>query len=204
MIWSWSSPNQKNSITARHHRWHSRKVPQRIRKMEKKQGKIYRRKNKIRIWTGRNESRVLRKLQISGRYPEWQKQHVRQYPSRERKITGSIPSNISNLRQQELKNIETRTIWELIETSIVAITTHGCEFWKPNKGEIKGINRIKDNILKRVLTTWQSTARETLYLETGLLDPETINKKQNIMVDRERLNNWQQLKEPSHGKKHTI
>ena len=65
------------------------------------------------------------------------------------------------------KNIEIITIWELIKTSMVAITTYGCEIWNPNKGEIKEINRMMDNILKRVLMIPQSTPREALYIETG-------------------------------------
>ena len=45
-----------------------------------------------------------------------------------------------------------------------------------------------DNILKRVLVTPQSTTKEALYIETGLLDPETISQKHNIMMDHRMKN----------------
>ena len=59
-----------------------------------------------------------------------------------------------------------------------------------NKSEMKALNQILDKILKRVLMTPEATPREALYIrkprealyiETGLLDIETI-------IDIKRLN----------------
>ena len=95
------------------------------------------------------------------------------------KVEAAYQAILAISGNRNFKNNEMRTIWELIETSIVAFTTYGCEIWNPNIGEIKEITRIINNILKRVLMTPQSTPRKALYIETGLLDPETISQKQN-------------------------
>ena len=42
--------------------------------------------------------------------------------------------------------------------------------WDPNKEEKGTINRILDNIIKRVLMVPTSTPRENLYIETGVRD----------------------------------
>ena len=40
-----------------------------------------------------------------------------------------------------------------------------------------------DNILKRILKVPPGTPREALYIETGLLDPSTIIKKNRINME---------------------
>ena len=62
------------------------------------------------------------------------------------------------------------TIWQLIETCIIPIITYACELWDPNKEEKGTINRILDNIIKRVFMVPTSTPRENLYIETGVRD----------------------------------
>ena len=42
---------------------------------------------------------------------------------------------------------------------------------------MKSVNQIYDNILKRILQTPVTTPREVLYMETGLVDIETLIKK---------------------------
>ena len=56
------------------------------------------------------------------------------------------------------------------------------------KGEMKKLNKILDKIIKRILMTPEATPREALYIETGLLDIETIIdiKRLNMLA---RLNN---------------
>ena len=85
-------------------------------------------------------------------------------------------------------DIEMRTIWELLECTVIAIITYACETWNPNKSETKALNSLMDNIIRRVLMTPQTTPREALYIETGLLDPETISIRQKVMMDH-RLSN---------------
>jgi len=84
--------------------------------------------------------------------------------------------------------IEMESIWELVECTIISIITYGCEVWNANKSEMKNINSLMDNILRRILMAPQSTPREALYIETGLLDPETISLKQKVMMEHRMTN----------------
>ena len=81
-----------------------------------------------------------------------------------------------------LSNMEMQTIWENVEICIIATITYSGEVWKPTKTEMKEINRILDGILKRILMVPPSTPREVLYIETGIMDPETIIKRNRILM----------------------
>ncbi len=88
---------------------------------------------------------------------------------------------------QDFKGLELETIWKLIETCILPIALYGAETWNNTKKQTTEINRIMDNILKRVLNTPTSTPREPLYMETGMLDIDTHAKKRQLMM-KQRLN----------------
>ena len=49
-----------------------------------------------------------------------------------------------------------------------------------------------DNILKRILMVPQSTPREALYIETGLLDPEAIRLKNRVLMEHRMMNGTSQ------------
>ena len=61
------------------------------------------------------------------------------------------------------------TIWTLIESCIIPIITYGSETWDIIQNQTKRLNRILDNIIKRILNLPQSTPRECLYYELGTL-----------------------------------
>ena len=82
---------------------------------------------------------------------------------------------------REFKGIKMASIWLLISTCIIPIITYASETWNMSKSERKKLNQELDKIIKRILMTPHSTPREALYMETGLLDVETI-------VDSKRLN----------------
>ena len=54
------------------------------------------------------------------------------------------------------------------------------------------INQIHDSIVKRILKTPESTPREALYMETGLLDPEALIKRNRINMEA-RIKNGNNL-----------
>ena len=86
-------------------------------------------------------------------------------------------------------------ISKTLETNISPILTYSGEVWKATKKEEEEINRIYDNIIKRILKTPQSTPRECLYIETGLMDPITIAKRNRLdMHNRISNGNNQTLK----------
>ncbi len=84
------------------------------------------------------------------------------------------------------KNIEMETIWKLVETCILPIILYASETWNNTKEQTKELNQILDNIIKRILQTPTTTPRETLYMETGMLDIEHLAKQKQIMM-KQRL-----------------
>ena len=90
------------------------------------------------------------------------------------KAEGAYQTVLAIGRDQNFQGIEMESIWKLIESCIIPVITYGCETWNPNKKETKEINDILDNILRRILIVPQSTPREVLYIETGLLDIKTM------------------------------
>ena len=93
--------------------------------------------------------------------------------------------------------IEMETIWTVVETCILPIITYSGEAWGNSKKDYKEANTIYENILKRILKTPQSTPREALYIETGLIDPETL-------IKRNRINMQQRIKRGSNQMMKTV
>ena len=110
-----------------------------------------------------------------------------QIKSIESKVEAAYQTLIAIAEDQNFKNIKMECIWKLVKTCIIPIITYASETWEPNRGEMKKLNQILDKILKRILMTPEATPREALYIETGLLDIETIMdlKRMNMMA---RLN----------------
>ena len=64
------------------------------------------------------------------------------------------------------------------------------------KKKIKKLNQLLDRIIRRILMVPESTPREALYIESGLLDIETITDKNRIMMwERIKKNGNQPLNE---------
>jgi hypothetical protein len=86
---------------------------------------------------------------------------------------------------KDFRGIEMETAWKLIKSTIIPIITYVGETMNPNKTETKELNNILDNIIKRTLMIPNSTPREPIYLECGLLDIEsTINRNKLLMYNR--------------------
>ena len=87
-----------------------------------------------------------------------------------RKAEGALQTILTIAGDPTLKGIQMETIWKLIETCIIPISTYACELWDPNKEEKGTINRILDNLIKRVLMVPTSIPRQNSYIETGIRD----------------------------------
>ena len=74
-------------------------------------------------------------------------------------------------------------IWKLLDTCIIPIITYGSETWNTTKTETHQINKILDNLLKRILKTPTTTPREALYIETGLLDIKSQSDLKRISME---------------------
>ena len=83
------------------------------------------------------------------------------------------------------KNIDMKTFWKLVSACIIPIITYAGETRKPTKEENEKLNQLLDRIIRRILMVPESTPREALYIESGLLDIETITDKNRIMMEKE-------------------
>ena len=82
---------------------------------------------------------------------------------------------------EEFHNIEMSTIWKLLDTCIIPIITYGAEAWTTTKAEENAIQKILDNIIKRIIKPPTTTPSELTTAETGIWDIETQVMKTQIM-----------------------
>ena len=108
------------------------------------------------------------------------------------KVENTYQTIMAIAGNKNFSNIEMQTIWELTQSCIASTIAYSSEIWSPGKTENEKINRIMDNILKRILMVPQSTPREALYIETGLLDPEAIRLKNRVLMEHRMLNGTSQ------------
>ena len=90
----------------------------------------------------------------------------------ERKTEAALQTNLFIAGDDNFKGIQLDTIWTILETCIVPIITHGSETWDLNKTEKKKLNKILDNLIKRILAIPQTTPRGCIYEELQIMDIE--------------------------------
>ena len=103
------------------------------------------------------------------------------------KVEAAYQTLIAVAEDREFKKIRMQAVWTLIQTCILPIITYASETWHLKKQESKKLNQILDKILRRVLMTPDATPREALYIETGLLDIETVSESKRLNM-KARLN----------------
>ena len=86
-------------------------------------------------------------------------------------------------------NLEMETIWLVMKACIMPSITYSGETWEPNAHYYDEANKIADSLIKRVLKTPKGTPREPLYMETGLIDPETIITCNRINMEARIMRN---------------
>ena len=106
-----------------------------------------------------------------------------------RKTEAAYQTIVTLAGNKNFKDIEMQTIWRLLETCITPIILHGSETWKTTKEETRELNRIYDNIIKRILMLPVTTPREVLYMETGLMDIETLTIERKLNMKQRIKNN---------------
>ena len=90
----------------------------------------------------------------------------------ERKTEAALQTTLFIAGVDNFKGIQMDTIWTILETCIIPIITHGSETWDLNKTEKKKLNKILDNLIKRILAIPQTTPRECIYEELQIMDIE--------------------------------
>ena len=74
-----------------------------------------------------------------------------------------------------------KTIWKLVETCIIPTILYAAETWTITIKETEQLNKILDNIIRRILLTPPTTPREILQLESGIWDIETMIHEKQLM-----------------------
>ena len=144
-------------------------------------------RNKIELKIGENTIEETEKYTYLGEVNNQRMNLKDQIKNIEGKTEAAYQTILAIAEDQNFKDIKMECIWKLVRTCIIPIITYGCETWEPLKSEMTKLNRILDKVIKRILMTPGATPREALYIETGLLDIETIMdiKRLNMMA---RLN----------------
>ena len=99
------------------------------------------------------------------------------------KVEAAYQQMLAAAGTADFYNIEMEVIWTVVEKCISPIITYAGEAWETKNINYKTANSILESIIKRILKKTQSTPREALYIETGLMDPETIVKKNRITME---------------------
>ena len=104
-----------------------------------------------------------------------------------KKAEGALQTILQIAGSPDLKGIEMKVIWQLVEACIIPIITYAAEANAETRNEMKKTNQILDNILKRILMLPITTPREIIYAETGLWDIEhTITRNKINLYKRIR------------------
>ena len=80
----------------------------------------------------------------------------------ERKTEAAYQTILYIAEDEHFRGIQVEAMWKMLETCLIPIITHGSETWDINKTQIKRLNRILYNIIKRLLRLSQTTPRECL------------------------------------------
>ena len=126
----WCGPNylrpKRTPTNARHHRWHSRKVPHRIRQGKWHEMKIGGGKTKPEFKLGEINLEYCSNYKYLGYTPNDKNNMSDHIQALKWKVEAPYQAILAISGNRNVKNIQVRT-------SIVAITTYGCEIWNPNK-----------------------------------------------------------------------
>ena len=89
-----------------------------------------------------------------------------------RKTEAAIQTLFYIAGNENFQGITLLTMWTLLETSVIPIITYASETWELTKMQTKQLNSMLDNTIKRILMVPQTTPRECIYKELGILDIE--------------------------------
>ena len=81
-----------------------------------------------------------------------------------KKTEAAYQTIISLCQNQNFKNLELEIIWKLLEVCIQPIILSGMEAWHIKAKEMKKLNQIQEQIIKRFLMIPVTTPTEALYI----------------------------------------
>ena len=100
-----------------------------------------------------------------------------------KKVKGKTEAAFQNIiaiaGNQEFTNI--KIIWKLVNSCIIPTIMYGAETWMPRETEMKNLQKILDNVLKRIIKTPRTTPTEIISAETGIWSIKLQMWKKQIM-----------------------
>ena len=197
----WCAPDligtQWTPANAKHNKCNSWKIPCRIGRRKKQCNKNRPKQREPRIHPRGHEPQIYRQVQIPWICAKQQKQPRGPHQSNKSKSREYLPNATGHSREQELQ--QHRNANHMGANTELHNIDNSLQQWSPGKTENENINRIMDNILKRILMVPQSTPREALYIETGLLDPEAIRLKNRVLMEHRMMNGTSQTTKQKSG-----
>jgi len=109
-----------------------------------------------------------------------------------RKVEAAYNTILAIAGSVDLKGVEMKSIWEMVQSCLIPLITYGAEATTPTKKETEMRNGILQNILKRIIMTPKSTPCEPLYMETGLYNAESY-------IIRNKIQYMEKIKEGSNS-----
>ena len=101
---------------------------------------------------------------------------------------------------ENFRNIQMETAWKLLETCVIPLITYGAETWDYTKTQMKRVNTILDNIIKRILMIPQSTPRESIYHQLQIKDIEHRIKEKKLLYRINKIEKYQESEEQPKGR----
>ena len=105
------------------------------------------------------------------------------------KVEASTQTILNIAGYNNFNKIQMEIIWKLVNTCIIPIVTYAAEAWIPTQKEIKDLQKIVDNVIKRILNAPITTPSESIRLETGIESIETAIDRKQIMYYHKVRNN---------------
>ena len=98
------------------------------------------------------------------------------------KTEAAYQTVLTILHDPNFCGIQMKAVWKLLESCLIPVITHNLEAINLKQKEIKELDKIWENILKRILKTPITTPKESLYIETGQIDIKTIIERNRMRM----------------------
>jgi hypothetical protein len=105
------------------------------------------------------------------------------------KTEAAYQTMLQLLHDPNFAAIQLQSAWKLLTTCILPIITYGLEALDLRQKDYNELNKIWENIIKRILKTPTTTPKESLYIETGLVDIKTYIHRNRLRMATRLLKN---------------
>ena len=145
---------------------------------------------------GQQQLDICRKYKYLGRVMDQDnkgKEHINEVKC---KAEGALQTILAIAGNPDLKGIEMKIMWQLLEACIMPIITYTTETIFNNSTFEKEISRILDNLIKRILMVPVTTPTDIIYAEVGIMNTtRNMYMKKINMLKRIKTKGSEMLKD---------